>query len=62
MISPMPPFGFIPVMLLKQGPWVATEGDVLSQQLLLLDQTLGRYVKFWGSSGASQPPLLATPV
>lgn len=62
MISPIPPSGFIPVMLLKQGPWVATEGDVLSQQSLLLDKTLGRDVKFWGSSGASQLPLLATPV
>lgn len=26
MIHPVPPFGFIPVMLLKQGPWVAREG------------------------------------
>lgn len=26
MIHPVPPFGFIPVMLLKQDPWVAREG------------------------------------
>lgn len=35
MIFPMPPFGFIPAMLLKQDPWVAREGDVPSQHLLL---------------------------
>jgi len=50
-------------MLLKQGPWVAREGGCAESALVAAAiSDLGKDVKFWGSSGASQPPPLATPV